>query len=309
MVKTRRIITNSDLDALVSCVLLKRVEPVGSVKFLPHERLRDGRFRATSEDIVVNMPYIQGCRIWFDHHDTNSVPDAFEGRYDAEAPSAARVVYEYYRDRNQEDAFEGLGPLLEATDKVDSARFSVEDIEEPEGAVLLSFLIDGHPLEDESVDFNLLIISLLDSGDPQRALDHPVIQPEKRAFLQNFEKSKEALSRHLDVDDGLLILDFRSVPEDERHLCENKFLPYVLYPESHTLLRVKDLNDGTLKVTLGFNMFLSSDLCPLHYGELCKRFGGGGHRRAAGCSLREAEADRALHEIRKTVLKAASSSS
>lgn len=299
---TRRVVTNSDLDAIVSAVLLKRVEPVGAVKFLPHERIKDGTFVATDEDIVVNMPYIEGCRLWFDHHSSNDVPGEFEGLYDGSAPSAARVVYRYYEEQERADQFDGLVELLKETDKVDSARFEPDDIRHPTGAVLLSFLIDGHPLRDETVAENQLMISLLDSGDPQHVLDHPVFLPRKEQFLDRLELSKKALRDHLDREDGFLTIDFRSLSPDQRQLCNNKFLPYVIHEDSHTLLRIKYLNDDRVKLNLGFNMFLPGDQCPVHYGNLLKKFGGGGHEKAAGCSVPRDRADEAVEEIKKAVM-------
>lgn len=298
---TRRIITNSDLDALVSAVLLKRVEPVGAVKFLPHERIKDGTFRATEEDIVVNMPYIKGCGLWFDHHASNDCPEQFDGAYDPDAPSAARVVHTYYEKRDRGDAFDGLGDLLYETDRVDSAQFEPDDIRHPTGAVLLSFLIDSHPLRDETVSENQLMISLLDEGDPQLVLDHPVFHPRAEQFLDRLELSKQSLRDHLDREGEMMTIDFRSLGPEQQQLCNNKFLPYVIHPDCHTLIRVKNLNEDRVKINLGFNMFLPEEQCPVHYGHLLKQFGGGGHEKAAGCSVLREESDRALDRIKKAI--------
>lgn len=298
---TKRVVTNSDLDALVSAVLLKRVEPVGAVKFLPHERIKDGTFRATGEDIVVNMPYIRGCGLWFDHHSSNDTPEQFEGLYDGEAPSAARVVYRYYDEQGRADEFEGLEDLLAETDKVDSAQFEPDDISHPTGAVLLSFLIDSHPLRDETVAENQLMISLLDGGDPQVVLDHPVFRPRAEQFLDRLELSKRSLRDHLDTDGEMMTIDFRRLDPEQQQLCNNKFLPYVIHSDCHTLLRVKDLNEERVKLNLGFNMFLPEERCPLHYGQLLKKFGGGGHKQAAGCSVLSERADEAIKLIKQAI--------
>jgi len=298
---SRRVVTNSDLDAIVSAVLLKRVEPVGAVKFLPHERITDGTFQATRKDIVVNMPYVSGCGLWFDHHSSNDVPEDFAGLYDGEAPSAARVVYRYYQSKDKVEAFQGLEDLLVETDKVDSAQFTPEDIRNPRGAVLVSFLIDSHPLKRETVSENQLMISLLDSGDPGQVLEHPVFEPRKQRFLQRREESKDALKHHLETENSLMINDVRKLEGETRELCNDKFLPFVLHEESHTLLRIKHLNQSRVKLNLGFNMFLDGSACPLHYGNLLKKFGGGGHERAAGCSVEREFADEAIEVIKNAI--------
>lgn len=295
-------VTNSDLDAIVSAVLLKRVEPVGAVKFVPHEDIKNGRFQPSEVDIVVNLPYIEGCRSWFDHHESNEEPESFRGRYNPRAPSAARVIYNFYSDQEGQEIFEGLQDLLAETDRVDSANFEPRDIKSPSGAVLISFLIDSHPLKEHSVAENQLIISLLEGGNPRRVLEHPVFIPRVKKFEKNLERAKEKLSTHLTGEDGLLVLDFRNLSERDKKTCNNKFLPFILRPEAHTLLRIKKLNEEKVKINLGFNMFREDIEPPVHYGHLLANYGGGGHERAAGCAVDKNRVKKVLEEIKSSII-------
>ena len=60
---------------------------------------------------------------------------------DADAPSAARVVYNHFGGAA---AFPSIRPdLMAAVDKADSARFSRDDILDPKGWVMLNFLMDS----------------------------------------------------------------------------------------------------------------------------------------------------------------------
>jgi len=296
-----RVVTNSDLDAIVSAVLLKRVEPVGAVKFVPHEDIRSGRFRVSDQDIVVNLPYISGSRSWFDHHASNEEPAQYEGLYDPEAPSAARVIHDYYSFRRDGGIFEGLEDLLAETDRVDSANFKPEDIKNPEGAVLLSFIIDSNPLEKHSVAENQLMISLLEAGDPDRVIEHPVFIPKIKEFKKNLQRAHSRLADYLQPEDGLLIIDFRDLSQEDKKICNNKFLPFVIYPQAHTLLRIKKLNKDKIKLNLGFNMFRDDIDPPVHYGHLLAEYNGGGHRRAAGCAIKNENFPRALQEIKNSL--------
>ena len=297
-----RVVTNSDLDAIVSAVLLKRVEPVGAVKFVPHEDISSGRFRISDFDVVVNLPYIPGCRSWFDHHASNEKPADFAGLYNPEAPSAARVIYNYYSDRRGKEVFSGLENLLAETDRVDSANFTPQDIKNPTGAVLLSFIIDSHPLEKHSVAENELMISLLAEGAPEEVIEHPVFVPRVQKFKDNLQRSRERLEDNLEREDGLLILDFRPLSKEDKKICNNKFLPFVIHPEAHTLLRIKELNREKLKLNLGFNMFLEDVEPPVHYGHLLASYGGGGHERAAGCAVKREEFERVFREIKAELI-------
>jgi hypothetical protein len=133
-------------------------------------------------------------------------------------------------------------------------------------------------------------------------IDHPVFVPKIKKFRRQLEESKQLLSEKLEQEGGLLVIDFRNLNELESELCSNKFLPFVIYPGAHTLLRIKRLNEEKIRMNLGFNMFLPDDKCPCHYGHLLARFDGGGHRRAAGCAVIEEEFPRALQTIKKEIL-------
>ncbi|CAK0779754.1 hypothetical protein CCP4SC76_7010034 [Gammaproteobacteria bacterium] len=60
---------------------------------------------------------------------------------DPSAPSAARVVYDYYggASRFTRVPYE----MMVAVDKADSAQYDIEDILYPEGWVLLNYLMDA----------------------------------------------------------------------------------------------------------------------------------------------------------------------
>ncbi len=297
-----RIVTNSDLDALVSAVLLKRVVETGAIKFLPLEELRQGRFEVSPVDIVVNLPYIPGCHLWFDHHASNSVPDEFGGLYNPEAPSAARVIYDYYCARGRGESFSGLEKLLLETDRVDSARFRPDDIISPDGAVLLSFLIDSNPFENFSVSENLLMINLLDSGEPETVINHPVFKPPVKRFLGRLKESRELISSVLWREDNLLVLDCRKLASEKLRLCNNKFMPFVLEPDADVLLRIKKHSEKKLRIGLGFNMFLPNERHKIDYGALLARYGGGGHPRAAGCAIDRRDFKQVLSELKTALI-------
>ena len=60
---------------------------------------------------------------------------------DPKAPSAARVVYDYYGGA---DKFPNISvDMMDAVDKGDSAQFSEEEILEPTDWVLMNFIMDA----------------------------------------------------------------------------------------------------------------------------------------------------------------------
>lgn len=313
---TKRIVTNSDLDSIASCVLLRRVEPVGEIKFIDLDLIRKG-WRAEPTDIAVNVPYVEGCGLWFDHHDSNAVDHPYAGRHER-APSAARVIYNHYAAAGRANEFAAFEELLRETDKVDSAMFTREDILNPRRYVLISHLISSQPVEDGTVDENLQLIRLFEEGPAEHALAHPVFAGQAAEFLDRLESSKAAIRKYIRREGNLLIMDLRRVPEPERELANNKFLPYVLFEGGDTdvsrpgtqaagtplaqsggadiLIRVKPHTDTRSFITVGFNIFSPDTRLRGHIGNFLKQFLGGGHPKAGGCSVHPDRADEVLQK-------------
>ena len=65
-----RLITRSDMDGLVSAVLLKELGLVDEVEFVHPKDMQDGKIEVTDRDITTNLPYVPGVFVAFDHHDS-----------------------------------------------------------------------------------------------------------------------------------------------------------------------------------------------------------------------------------------------
>ena len=93
------VLTRGDLDGLTSIVLLTEVQPISGIRFAHPKDVQDGKVEVTAEDIVVNLPYVPGCGLWFDHHVSEDRKlksiGHFEGRFEV-APSTARVIFNHY---------------------------------------------------------------------------------------------------------------------------------------------------------------------------------------------------------------------
>ena len=63
-----RLITRSDFDGLACGALLEAAGLVDDWLFVHPKDIQDGLIEATKNDIVANVPYINGCGLWFDHH-------------------------------------------------------------------------------------------------------------------------------------------------------------------------------------------------------------------------------------------------
>ncbi|MCL1882767.1 MAG: exopolyphosphatase, partial [Defluviitaleaceae bacterium] len=118
------LLTRSDFDGLACAVLLREIGLIGKWRFVHPKDLQDGHVRVTGNDILANVPYVAGCGMWFDHHTSEweriGKPEGFVGSL-RKLDSAARVIYEYYKDRNDLTKFDSM---LEEVDRVDSGRLT-----------------------------------------------------------------------------------------------------------------------------------------------------------------------------------------
>ena len=144
--QVRRLVTRSDFDGLACAMMLKELGLVDEIKFVHPKDVQDGKIELSKNDITTNLPYDPRVSIAFDHHE--SEVDRLKATetngkliIDPNARSAARVVYDYYGGKK---AFPRISDdLMAAVDKGDSADFTVDEIPNPTGWVLLHYLMDA----------------------------------------------------------------------------------------------------------------------------------------------------------------------
>ena len=138
-----RLVTRSDMDGLVCAVILKQLELIDEIKFVHPKDMQDGSITITQNDIITNLPYVPQAHLVFDHHESETIRNKGADNHIiiADAPSAARVVYDHYVKDN--DLSMIREDMMVAVDKADAAQFSKEDILNPQGWDLLSFLMDS----------------------------------------------------------------------------------------------------------------------------------------------------------------------
>ena len=102
MSKKFRLVTRSDMDGLVCAVILKQLDLIDEIKFVHPKDMQDGTITITENDIITNLPYVKQAHLVFDHHESESIRNGEADNYIIipDAPSAARVVYDYYAKDN-----------------------------------------------------------------------------------------------------------------------------------------------------------------------------------------------------------------
>lgn len=277
-----RIVTRGDLDGLTCAVLLCRNEDIDSIALLHPQDISDGRAEIGPQDIIANLPYHPACAMWFDHHLHTATPNVpvggFKGAF-AQAPSAARLIYEYY---GGEPAMPELAELVRETDRLDSAQLSPHDVLAPQGYIKLGFTLDGRTGlgQFESYFFHLMDLLKLDTPIEHILADPQVVERTIRMDYEN-ERFQKALRRYSRVEDNVVITDFREL---EKTPVGNRFLVYAIFPEVNVSVRLHwGPNKSYPMLLLGHSIF--DRTCKTNVGELAARYGGGGHRGAGSIPL------------------------
>ncbi len=295
-----RLVTRSDFDGLVCAMLIKQVETIDSIQFVHPKDLQDGSFAVTSEDILTNVPYVPGCGLWFDHHTTEieRVVNQFEFKGECRlAPSAARVIYDYYGGRER---FGDIDEIMAAVDKADSAQFTAEEILHPAGWPLLSFIMDARTglgrFRDYSVSNYQLMYELIEACTRlsiDEILKLPDVQERVHRYFEQDAQFREMLISHTRTDGNVVISDLRNV--DPIH-SGNRFLVYALFPAQNTSIWIVN-GRGNQNCVFACGHSILNRTSRTDIGALMRRYGGGGHRAAGTCQVPHEDAESTLAEL------------
>jgi hypothetical protein len=290
-----RVLTRGDLDGLTSSVLLSMAEKVTEIRFAHPKDVQDGKVPCDAEDIVVNLPFVKGCGLWFDHHVSEKGKldhqGAFKGRFDV-APSAARVVYDHYKTHQK--AFDKFDDLLKATDALDSAQLSMDDVTSPKGWILLGYTLDPRTgLGPEFQKYFRWLVEYAKEVSLEKILQHPEVKKRADRVLQETADHKLLLMQKSKLDGPVIITDFRGVKDAP---VGNRFLVYALHPKGNVEIRIFAGKGGlTVNCAIGHSIFNRTS--KVNIGELCASYGGGGHQGAGTCQLAHDKADVQIGEI------------
>jgi len=292
-----RLVTRGDLDGLTSAVIITMKEPIDEITLVHPQDITDKRVRITKNDVLANVPYHPEAGIWFDHHllteSNEKPPEDFKGRY-AVAPSAARLVYDYYLERDPNDEkLKALATLVHETDRLDSAQLTPSDVEDPRGYILLGYTIDSRSGLGAFNDYFKKLIEWLKTMSIDDVLAQPEVAQRIERLHRDQEDFKRLLQRNSFTLNNVVITDLREIKQLP---TGNRFLVYTLFPEQNVSLRVHwgPYHESVI-AAVGHSIF--NRTCNTSVGELMSRWGCGGHRGAGTCVLPLESAADAIDEI------------
>ena len=296
-----RLVTRSDFDGLVCAVLLRQIDLVDDILFVHPKDMQDGKIEIGPRDITTNLPYVAGAHIAFDHHLSETRRNgatAVNHVIDPNAPSAARVVYDHYGAHKRFPTISR--EMMEAVDKADSAHFNAQEIASPEGWVLLNYLMDARTGLGRFREFTIsnyqLMMKLIDACRTlsiDQILRMPDVVERVELYRQHETLAAEQIRRCATEHDSVVVLDLR---DEETIYATNRFVIYALYPRSNVSIHVMwGLKKQNTVFAIGKSILDRSSISNI--GDLCLRYGGGGHMAAGTCQVENNWADQVQGEL------------
>jgi len=298
-----RLVTKSDFDGLVCAVLLKEIDLIDEIIFVHPKDMQDKLVKITENDIITNLPYVENCHLAFDHHASEVTRniDKMGSNYIIipNAPSAARVVYDYYGGKA---TFKNISDdMMIAVDKADSAQFTIEDILIPKSWELLSFIMDARTGLGRFKEFTIsnyqLMMKLIDYCRTQtikEILELPDVKERVEVYIAHQDLFEEQIKRCSTVYyHHIVVFDPR---HEEIIFSGNRFVIYGIFPQCNvSIIRMWGPNKEKNVFAVGKSIFNRSSKTDI--GLLMLKYGGGGHISAGTCQIENERSDAVLNEL------------
>mgnify|MGYP007038496494 FL=1 len=295
-----RLVTRSDFDGLACGALLKDAGIIDSWKFAHPKDLQDGLVEITENDCLANVPFVEGCGLWFDHHSSEHERNQLEGKYKGESritPSCARIIYDYYGGKAR---FSHYDEMMEAVDKVDSGHLTKEEILHPTGWILIGFLMDPRTGLGRWRNFTIsnyqLMEKLIDccrTMTTEEILDLPDVKERIEVYFEQNDKFIEMVKTHTRVEKDVIISDMRGV---DPIYSGNRFLIYSLYPEQNISAWIVSGRGGKgCSCACGYSVLNRTS--NVNVGSLMLKYGGGGHKAVGTCQFTDEEMDEKIPKL------------
>jgi oligoribonuclease NrnB/cAMP/cGMP phosphodiesterase (DHH superfamily) len=303
-----RLLTRSDFDGSVCAAILEELGLIDEILYIHPKDLQDNKIEVTANDILANVPFVDGCGLWFDHHSSEQARMQLEGKFQGaseNAPSAAQVIYDYYKkDESNTDKLKKFEDLIRIVGKADSAQFTKEDILHPQGWIMLAFIADprtglGYKRTFRISNFDLMkqLPQLLRNKSVEEILKLPDFQERLKVYREENEKYKQLITRSSTIEGNAIVIDLRDCEEIP---VGNRFLEYVLYPEQNISIRIANgKNKEFAMISVGHSII--NQTSHIDVGVLTLNYGGGGHEKVGTCQVPYEDVDRVANEMLEVI--------
>ncbi|TCS61675.1 exopolyphosphatase [Varunaivibrio sulfuroxidans] len=299
--KKYRLVTRADFDGVVAGALLQEIGIIDEVIFAEPKDMQDGKIAITANDITTNLPYVPGVHLCFDHHlsETQRIAERPSSHIiDPNAPSAARVVYNYY---DKDGALDAISKdLMDAVDKADSAQYSEEEILAPGPWTLLNFLLDPRTglqrFDTFSISHEQFMKDMMlycRHHPVEEILAIPDVRERAQLYMAHEEKFELQLRRSAKIHKNLVVVDLRDEPIV---FAGNRFTLYAIFPACNISIQITRKDDGTQTI-FAVGKSIVNRTSKTSVGSLMLHYGGGGHASAGTCRIDNERAETVLKEL------------
>ena len=299
-----RLVTRSDFDGSVCTAILEELGLVDDIFYVHPKDMQDNKIEVNENDILANVPFVEGCGLWFDHHSSERARLKLDGKFKGaskNSPSAAQVVYDYYKQfKGYAARLKKFEPLIEIAGKADSAKFTQKDILQPKGWSMLAFIADprtglGYKHSFTVSNFELMkrLPGLLRTKSIEEILNLPDFQERVKLYHEENVKYEQLITKAAIIKGNAIVIDLRDC---EPIPAGNRFLEYVLYPEQNISLRIVDGKKKEFAmISVGHSIINRTST--IDVGVLVLKYGGGGHKRVGTCQVSYENVDQVVDEI------------
>lgn len=285
--ETARLISEADFDGLVCAVLLRRLGLISEICFVHPQDVTENLISLTPVDVLVGFPFRDDVGLVFNHELVAGLMSGDHERHvtDSTASSNASVIFQYYRERF--DDAEAIFPMVRAADQAGSRTYTMDEVLNPSGWTLLTFLLDprsglgrhgGLRISNKRLILDL-VDHLTESSDVDEVLTLPDVRERLDIYKSHKSRFEEQIHRCSTIVGNVLFIDWS---EEPTVAAGNRFVKYALYPQVNTSLQFSwGFERQTAVFTAGKSIF--NRTCSLNVGALMLQYGGGGSADSGSC--------------------------
>jgi hypothetical protein len=261
----------------------------------------DGLFDG-DENVIVDFKYSNSPKVtwWFDHHQSAFLTptDAENFRqhpgpkmfYEPDYKSCTKLIADVTGEKFGFDT-NPMQELIYWGDIIDGAQYATPEaaVELVEPATQLALVIEAAPEEGLPAK----IIPELAYKSLAEMVKLPIVAKHLEPLLARHRKSIDILRERAEVSKGVVFFDVSDLDLEGY----NKFIPYLLHPESVYSVSVIGSKVRS-KVSLGTNPWNLAN-ADANLASLAEKFGGGGHARVSAISFDPQDLPRAREVARE----------
>jgi hypothetical protein len=254
------------------------------------------------ENVIVDFKYSNSPKVtwWFDHHQSAFLTpaDAENFRehpganmfYEPDYKSCTKLIADVTSEKYGFDT-QPMADLIYWGDIIDGAQYATPEaaVELVEPATQLALVIEAAP-ED---GLPAKIIPELAYRPLDEMVKLPMVAKHLEPLLARHRKSIDILRERAEACDGVVFFDVSDLDLEGY----NKFIPYLLHPESVYSVSVIG-SPVRAKVSLGTNPW-NLQHADANLASLAEKFGGGGHARVSAISFDPQDMARAKEVARE----------